>query len=300
MATAQKLPAELMEEQFRDSDFRILADLAKKNYGLNIVPSKKALVHSRLARRLRARGLGSMTEYCMLIQEPREEEERQMMLQALTTNVTNFFREMHHFTQFEEECLPLLAERARRGGRVRIWSSACSSGQEPYSIAASLLRGFPDARKYDVKILASDIDQAILEKALRAEYAGEELDGLDNDLRSRLFGEGLEKGAKGTPLRVREELRALVTFRLLNLIGDWPMKSQFDVIFCRNVAIYFDRETQERLWGRFAEKLPLGGMLFIGHSERVSGPAQPLLKAVGITAYRRVEAAGANQKGGRT
>jgi chemotaxis protein methyltransferase CheR len=268
------------EYAFTDRDFGQIAAMVKRDYGLHLEPAKKSLVYSRLARRLRARGLASFADYCRLLEQERGDE-RDRMLSALTTNVTQFFREAHHFDLLGREVLPALVARARAGGRVRIWSAGCSSGQEPYSIAATVLEVCPDAARLDLRILATDVDPEVLASARAGLYRADDLAGLLGSRQSRLFDE------TDCPKRaIRAELRALVSFRLLNLVGDWPMSGQFDVIFCRNVAIYFDKPTQERLWSRFADRLAPGGVLFIGHSERLTGPAADDFVSAGVTSYR--------------
>jgi chemotaxis protein methyltransferase CheR len=205
------------------------------------------------------------------------------MLAALTTNVTRFFREPHHFDHLRQTVLPPLIQRARAGGKIRIWSAACSSGQEPYSAAMVLMSMLPDAGNYDVRILATDIDPNVVAEAREGVYAETLLTGVPDDFRRRWI-------TPIAPGRVAldDDLRALISFKELNLIGDWPMKGRFDAIFCRNVAIYFDDATQARLWSRFTPRLEDGGVLYIGHSERVSGPAAAELAPSGITTYRLI------------
>jgi chemotaxis protein methyltransferase CheR len=208
------------------------------------------------------------------------------MIAALTTNVTRFFREPHHFEHLKTVILPPLLEQAKRGGRLRIWSAACSSGQEPYSIGMTILSLMPDAGRYDVKILASDIDPNVLREGQEAAYPASAMDSVPPALRARWF----VNDGPGT-VRATDELRALVTFRKLNLIGNWPMNGRFHAIFCRNVVIYFDNETQARVWARFAPLLEPEGALYIGHSERISGSAERLLRNDGVTTYRALASA---------
>ncbi len=269
------------EYPFTDRDFGTIAEMVKRDYGLHLEPAKKSLVYSRLARRLRARGLSSFADYCRLLQSEAGEE-RERMLSALTTNVTQFFREAHHFDLLAREVLPELIARARAGGRVRIWSAGCSSGQEPYSIAATVLELCPEASRLDLCILATDVDAEILARAEAGLYPAEELSGLSAPRQKQLFAE-----AAGSLRQVRTDVRRLVRYRLLNLVGEWPMSGSFDAVFCRNVAIYFDKPTQERLWSRFGQRLGPGAFLFIGHSERLNGPAADDFVTAGVTAYRR-------------
>jgi chemotaxis protein methyltransferase CheR len=269
------------------ADFRQIAAMLHADAGIHLPESKAALVYSRLAKRLRALGLASFRDYCALVAEREGLDERQKMLAALTTNVTRFFREPHHFELLEKQVLPPLLDAARQGERVRLWSAACSSGQEPYSIALSILSAMPDAGRFDVRILATDIDPNMLAEAERGVYAESILEPVPARLRARWFAPA-ERARAGAPraYRVAEALRQLVAFRELNLIGPWPMKGCFQAIFCRNVSIYFDEATQATLWDRFAPMLSPGGRLYIGHSERITGPAAALFESEGVTAYR--------------
>lgn len=276
------------EYAFSDADFSTIAELANRKYGLYLQSSKKALVYSRLARRLRALHLTRFSDYCKLLDTPEGETEQSHLLSALTTNVTHFFREKHHFDQLRKDILPGLMEKARHGGAVRLWSSACSAGQEAYCIAAMILDGCKDARTRDIKILATDVDPAIIEKARAGIYPDDQLDAIPAALHSLMVD---RTGAPSGYFAMRSELRALISFGQLNLIDAWPMKRQFDVIFCRNAAIYFDKQTQARLWARFAETLVPDGYLMIGHSERISGEASRVFRTAGVTTYQKTRAA---------
>jgi chemotaxis protein methyltransferase CheR len=265
-----------------DADFARIAGLVHAIAGIVLPENKRPLVHSRLVKRLRALGLAGFADYADLIGDGGSEAERRELVSAVTTNVTSFFREQHHFDLLAQTVLPPLAARAREGGRVRIWSAGCSSGEEAYSIAATVLDALPEAPRLDVRILATDIDEKMVQRVRSAVYPAESVAELSPDLRRKLFG-----AAQGSELRIADGLRALVTCKPLNLQQAWPMRGPFDVIFCRNVVIYFDRPTQERLWSRYADLLPPGGYLMVGHSERVSGAALSAFEAVGVTAYRR-------------
>jgi chemotaxis protein methyltransferase CheR len=274
------------EFAFTDADFRQIAAILYADSGIHLPDTKATLVYSRLAKRLRAIGLRSFREYCALVSGADGVPERQAMLTALTTNVTRFFREPHHFEHLKAQVLPGLVEAARGGGRVRLWSAGCSTGQEPFSMALTLLSLFPAAADHDVRILATDIDPNVLAEAEAAEYGTEAVSAIPEALRGRWLE--TVKGAEGLRWRMGAAVRGLVAFRELNLIGQWPMRGRFDVIFCRNVAIYFDDPTQERLWGRFAAALVDGGRLYVGHSERVQ---TPLCTPDGLTTYRRAGSA---------
>ena len=268
------------EFQFTADDFRTIAATLHAAAGIALPESKATLVYSRLAKRLRALGLESFREYCKLVTGAEGLDERQQMIVALTTNVTRFFREPHHFEHLKEKVLPPLLTAAKRGGSVRIWSAACSNGQEPYSIALTILSLMPDAPNYDVKILATDIDTQMLAEARAGVYSSQIVAAVPGDLRARWFER------EGENLRVAEPVRQLVTFNELNLIGDWPMRRQFQAIFCRNVVIYFEEETQSKVFSRFLPLMSPDARLYIGHSERVCGDAAARMETDGVTTYR--------------
>lgn len=269
---------------FTAKDFERVKRLLYEQSGINLTDGKATLVYSRLAKRLRALGLRSFHDYCELVSSPQGADERLSMLTALTTNVTRFFREPHHFDHLREAVLPALIDKARRGERVRLWSAACSSGQEPYSMAMTLMQAMPDAPQRDILILATDIDPRVVAAARKGVYAEDLLEAVPANLRRECF----ERADSATrEWQVRAPVRELIAFRELNLLGEWPMKGRFDAIFCRNVVIYFDEPTQERVWDRFAPLLHENGALYIGHSERVTGPAAAQFVSDGMTTYRK-------------
>jgi chemotaxis protein methyltransferase CheR len=270
------------EFPFTDEDFRRIAVLLRQESGIHLRESKTALVYSRLTKRLRALRIGSFHEYCKLLAA--SSDERVNMLAALTTNVTRFFREPHHFEHLRTDVLPPLLDAVRQGAPLRLWSAGCSSGQEPYSIALAILSLMPDAAARDVRILATDIDPVMVAKGRKGVYGPAELRDVPHEAKRQWF-EADVAGGRGH-LRVNRDLRALVAFRELNLNGNWPMRGLFQAIFCRNVVIYFDEETQSQLWSRIVTLLSPGGCLYIGHSERVSGPALGAFESVDITTYR--------------
>ncbi|SLN49110.1 protein-glutamate O-methyltransferase [Roseisalinus antarcticus] len=279
----QAVPDVSGEFDFSDAQFKVIAQLAYENFGLDLQPAKRSLVYSRLTRRLRALRLPNFKSYLDLLTGPDGAAEQSEMLSALTTNVTHFFREKHHFDQFRDLILPEAIKSARNGGRVRFWSAGCSAGQEPYSIAMCVLEACPDAARYDIRILATDVDPVILARAKAGLYLSEERDSLPADHKDRMTIAADRPGE----FTLVPEVKNLVQFGLLNLVKEWPVRGPFQAIFCRNVAIYFDKLTQARLWSRFAPLLETEGMLFIGHSERISGPAISLFNSTGITSYRR-------------
>lgn len=265
---------------------RDLNEIAKMIYsdaGIALNDSKASLVYSRLSKHIRALGLSGFRDYCQLVASTEGAPARREMLSHLTTNFTRFFRENHHFEHLKNEVLPGLVARAKSGGRVRIWSAACSDGQEPYSIALTVLSVLPNAADYDFKILATDIDPKILALARAGCYDEGALETVEPQTRKQWFR---EVSVNGRPKwQVDDKVKRLITFNELNLMAQWPIKGPFDVIFCRNVVIYFDEPTQVRIWQRFAGLLPVGGHLYIGHSERVSGDPKALFDNTGITTY---------------
>jgi len=271
------------EFRFTDDDFRSLAQLAHAEFGLALAESKKPLVYSRIARRLRARNITDFTSYMALLKSPGEAEERLELISALTTNVTSFFREKHHFDTLRKELVPQFEKQPR----VRIWSAGCSSGQEAFSIAMTLTDTLSETSLRNARILATDIDPAMIRKASAARYAREDLTTIPADMQKSGTRSCAEDPAS---FEIATSVQRMVTFGELNLIEAWPFKGPFDAIFCRNVAIYFDHQTQHRLWSRFTGLLRQGGLLFIGHSERVAGPALESLQSAGVTTYRKTVA----------
>lgn len=264
--------------------FSCIAQIAHREAGLSISEAKSAMVRTRLARRLRALRLTSYDDYCAFVSAPEGEEELGLMISALTTNVSHFFREDHHFEILREKVLPPLLTKARAGGRVRLWSAGCSNGQEPYSLAITLLEGGVTPN-LDVKILATDIDPIVINHAQRGFYPDRMLADLPAALRNKYFDPDVEGSEDGA--RVKHTLREMISFRRLNLLHDWPMRGSFDVVFCRNVVIYFDAPTQDRLWSRFGKSIAPDGWLFLGHSERVSDDNLDVFQKRGVTAYQR-------------
>ena len=264
-------------------DFKHVASLAYAHAGLIVREEKSVMVSGRLSRRAAALGLDDVSAYCRLLRGPGIERELPFLINALTTNHTSFFRERHHFDHLQESVLPSLADRVRqRDGWVRVWSAACSTGEEPYSIAAVFRAAYGRSPLPGLKILATDIDTDVLASAERARYAAQSFDDAP-----QAWVQALTGGASaGEGFKVAADTTGLVSFRHLNLIGPWPMKRGYDIIFCRNVFIYFDGPTKTRLVDRFAELLKPGGHLYLGHTEFISGP-HPLLTVVGRTIYRR-------------
>jgi chemotaxis protein methyltransferase CheR len=250
------------EFEFTRVDFERVRGLIYQRAGISLADSKQEMVYSRLARRLRATGIDSFARYLDSLEAGRMQDEWESFTNALTTNLTSFFREAHHF--------PLLAEhalKARRNhaGQLTIWCSASSTGEEPYSIAMTLCEAF-NTLTPPVSIIATDIDTNVLATASAGVYPIERVEKLEAERLRRFFLKG--KGAQEGLVRVRPELRNLITFRQLNLLADgWDLKGPFDTIFCRNVMIYFDKATQRRILSRFVPLMKPDALLFAGHSE---------------------------------
>lgn len=285
--TSGPMPART-EYSFTPEDFSQIVEFVHAHSGIKVPEYKSAMVYSRLAKRLRALGLESFRDYCRFVMNDEGIDERQRMLAALTTNMTSFFREPHHFEHLRTKVLPPLLAAARKGGRVRLWSAACSSGEEPYSIALTILSLMPDAPDYDIRILATDINPGMVERGRAGTYSHGALAAVPAELRSRWFAP--RRPAAGEEMLVASEtLQALISFRELNLVGDWPMRGPFQVVFCRNVVIYFEEETRDRVWSRFLPLIPQGGCLYIGHSERLSREVAAHFVQEEFTTFRRRE-----------
>ncbi len=268
----------LEEGTISDADFARIAGLVREMIGIDLQPHKRTMVASRLSKRLRATGYESVDAYIDFLQSSQGRDEQTHFVSAYTTNMTRFNRESHHFDQLSSDILPGLVAAARRGKRVRIWSAGCSSGEEPYGLAFHVLDACPEAGKLDIKILATDIDQEILDTAQTGLYPASSTSSLTDSQRQAYF---VPDASSPDRLSIADTARNLVSFRRLNLHGDWPFKGQFDVIMCRNVAIYFDEPTQSRLWKRFGEQLCLDGHLFLGHSEGIGPEHAELFETVG-------------------
>lgn len=248
--------------------------------GISLSEAKRTLVVSRLSKIVRALQLPSFDAYIDYLERGGSAKDGQDFVNALTTNLTRFYREDHHFDHLRDYVATLIAERPR-GTRLRIWSAGCSTGQEPYTISMDLISAFPELKRWDFKILATDIDTAVLAKAAGGVYPESELNGLSKE-RARPFER--ESGSIRIPAAMREP----ISFKPLNLIGPWPMKGPFDAIFCRNVAIYFDKPTQGEMFGRFANMLAPEGFLYIGHSENLGSGGEGF-RLVGKTIYQSRE-----------
>jgi chemotaxis protein methyltransferase CheR len=265
----------------REEEFQAIRQFLYDETGISLGDAKKDMVSSRLAKRLRHYGLRSFSEYLRHVQEKDPAgAERQEFINCLTTNKTDFFREPHHFDFLRDTVIP----RLRAQKRVRIWSAGCSTGEEPYTLAMTLREHCPTSEGWDVRILASDIDTAVLATAEKGVYGADRVADVPVELLHKYFRRGA--GANSGKVSAKPELRELITFRQINLMEEpWPFRTQFDVIFCRNVVIYFDRETQRRLLTRYAAHLHPQGHLILGHSENLHWMSDTFA-SVGATVYR--------------
>lgn len=271
------------EYEFNETDFRVLRDLVKQITGISLAESKRELIYGRVSRRLRALGLKSFTEYRQMLEAP-DAPELVEFCNALTTNLTSFFRESHHFDYLRENFLERGLRDASAPRRIRIWSSACSTGEEPYSIALSVCESIRDRQKWDIKILATDLDSNVLATAQAGVYAPDRVKSISAERMARFFRP--VKHADRTVYEVTAELKSMITFKQLNLMHELPMRGPLDVIFCRNVVIYFDKDTQRDLFARMARLQRPQDMLFLGHSESLINVSDEY-QLIGKTIYRR-------------
>ncbi|MBB3179109.1 CheR family methyltransferase [Variovorax sp. Sphag1AA] len=266
---------------FTDSDFAKVRTLIHRRAGIALGEQKRQMVYSRLSRRLRELRLPEFSAYLEMLEATQDGDEWQSFINSLTTNLTSFFREAHHF--------PVLAEHVRKTQQpVTVWCSAASTGEEPYSIAITLMEAL-GSRASSSKVIATDIDTAVLAKAEAGVFTAEQVARLSPDRLRRFFNKGT--GANAGKVRVRPEVAAMVKFSRLNLLDpSWAVKEPVDAIFCRNVMIYFDKPTQKKVLDRFAPLLKPGGLLFAGHSENASLVNQTF-KPLGHTVYELARSA---------
>ena len=272
----------LREFEFSLEDFEALRKLVKQITGINLSDQKRELVYGRLARRLRVLELQSFAQYREILAQDGGKEIVQFC-NAITTNLTSFFREPHHFDYLRDHVLlPMANSAATR--RLRIWSAGCSTGEEPYSIAMTILEALPELHRWDVRILATDLDSDVLERGRRGLYTEDRLKNLSLQRRARFFREHRERDVLS--YEVSPELKSLITFKQLNLMHPLPMRGPLDAIFCRNVVIYFDKDTQRDLFARVAQLQQPGNLLFLGHSESLFKVSEQYA-LIGKTVYRR-------------
>jgi chemotaxis protein methyltransferase CheR len=284
-ASSELAVAETAREfKFSDADFRDLAQYAYTHAGIALSDSKRNLIYTRLSRRLRALGQTTFKEYRDYLIE--NESELENFINAISTNLTKFFRESHHFDHFRTHVAVPFVQQAhgKSGQRLRVWSAGCSTGEEPYTIAVVLKREIRNPADHDVRILATDIDTNVIAKGAAGEYSRTSIDEVPKTYRE--YFQPLGGDPDATDIVMGDEVRSLISFARLNLMDPWPFRGRFDAIFCRNVMIYFDGPTKSALVDRFTQQLKPGGWLYIGHSESLIG-SHPGLQLVGRTVYRR-------------
>ncbi len=272
------------EYEFTQRDFNFLRRLSNERTGIVVSDDKFNMFYSRLARRVRALGLKDFAAYCDYLQDPAHDGEMVELVNAVTTNLTSFFRENHHFEFLANTAIPEAVQRNRNSRSLRIWSAGCSTGEEPYSLAMTLAEQDAQLRNWDAQIFASDIDSNVLAQAQAGVYAQSRVDGLSKQRLKRFFLKG--RGDQNGKVRVKDELKSKIRFGQVNLMQPLKVEQQ-DLIFCRNVIIYFDKDTKKKLMDRYADVLVDGGYLFIGHSESLYQVTERF-KLVGNTVYRKV------------
>lgn len=264
-----------------DSDFEKISEFAYLYTGIVLGPQKKDMVYGRLARRLRELGLQRVDRYLDLI-DTESKPEVSKFINAITTNLTSFFREPHHFDFLASTACPEWQKTNASSKKIRIWSAGCSTGEEPYSIAMTLRENM-NLSNWDCKILATDLDSKVIEKGQQGIYGSDRIETLPPERKKQWF---LQDRNHPDVVKVKPSLQELISFKRLNLLEPWPMKGKFDLIFCRNVVIYFNEQTQAVLFDRYADILKDGGYLIIGHSESLNRVCQRF-QPIGKTIYRK-------------
>lgn len=270
------------EFEYTFEDFDFLRKLSNQHSGILVPDDKFDMFYSRLSRRIRSLGLADFKQYCQYLSDNHDLEFTDF-INAVTTNLTAFFRENHHFEFLRGTVIPDLLKKNQHSKMIKVWSAGCSTGEEPYSIAMTLMESVPS--DWQIKILATDLDTEVLAKAASGVYSEDRIDGLPERQIKKWFQKGKDDQQK--KVRVKNELRRLISFKQLNLMGDWPMRGPFDFMFCRNVLIYFDKQTKELLAKRYAELLASKSYLFIGHSESLHQLSTDF-DLIGNTIYRKV------------
>ena len=265
-----------------DGDFNRIKELAKQRTGIELGDHKKEMIYSRIVRRIRSLSQPDFNHYLNYL-ESNLESELTNFINAITTNLTSFYREPHHFDYLTSTALPeIMKKKAQR--RLRIWSAGCSTGEEAYTLAITLNNALGKS-DWNAKILATDLDTNVIQHGREGIYTQDRVGNLDTNIVRRNFDE--ISGGREPRFKIKPHIQQLITFNRLNLLGDWPMKGKFDVIFCRNVVIYFSKDTQRKLFDRYADILEPDGYLFIGHSETLHGVTKRF-SSIGKTIYRKV------------
>ena len=268
-----------------NADFNFISEMANENTGIQLGDHKRDMVYSRIVRRIRALQLKTFSEYCSYLKS-HPGSEMVSFINSITTNLTSFFREQHHFDFLLGKVIPELKEKNSSSKKIRIWSAGCSTGEEPYSIAMTLNKGF-GRDGWDVKVLATDLDTSVVAHGKAGVFGIDRVGDLPVSIIKNNFNRVSLGGGGGDAYEVSSNLKDYITFNQLNLLGDWPMRGKFDAIFCRNVVIYFNKDTQKILFDRYAELLKPNGYLFIGHSETLHSVTDRF-ESLGKTMYRKI------------
>ena len=265
------LTSTINEVELSNREFDRISDLVYKHCGINLHEGKKELVRSRLAKRLRALKLDSFDGYLDFATKEGNADEFTQLIDSISTNLTSFFREKQHFDYLSDTFFPALLSRKQASGdnRIRAWSAGCSSGEEAYTISITIKEAIQGNSRWDAKVLATDISTRVLKVAKEGVYDKKRIDPVPPEQKHKYLVR--KKGGVGDMYEVSDALKSMVYFAQLNLMGEWPIKTKLDFIFCRNVMIYFDKSTQQRLVNRFYDRLDSGGVLFTGHSESLTG-----------------------------
>jgi chemotaxis protein methyltransferase CheR len=266
-----------------DECFERIRVFVSERTGIVLTEAKKDMVYGRLSKRIRKGRFNSFEAFCDAL-DTGDEEEQEFMINAITTNLTAFFREMHHFDFLAKTVIPELLVKNRFSKRIRIWSAGCSTGEEPYSLAITLKENIPNIHEWDVKILATDLDANVVAHGKAGIYRADRIAGIPDKYTKRWFKAG--KGDNADFVKVNPELQELITFKRLNLLHEWPVTGPFDLIFCRNVVIYFDKDTQRELFDRYADILAPEAYLCIGHSESLY-KVSTRFDSLGQTIYKK-------------
>lgn len=272
------------KQEFLDRDYRKFCGLVAEHTGINLSEGKVDMVYRRFAPRIKKLGLRNFSEYCNEIQKG-DADELLEFSNLITTNLTSFFRENHHFEYLANEYFSKLKQRNAPSKRIRIWSAGCSTGEEPYSIAMTLRESIPELDRWDARILATDLDTNCLERGRSGLYPQKTIEGVSEQRLKKWFSLN-SRNPDLVTATAGKELKSLIRFNHLNLMKEWPFSGQFDIIFCRNVMIYFDKPTQQRLVKRFSQYQRRGDLLIIGHSENI-GLITSDYTLIGHTIYER-------------
>jgi len=281
-AISDEINFEEKEFPFTEKDFSFIQKLVADRTGIVLSDIKRTMVYSRISRRIRHCGVGDFSQYCDLLKDG-DESELISFTNAITTNLTSFFREQHHFNYLRDTVLPEI-EKNKKDKRIRIWSAGCSSGEEPYSIAMTVQDYFKRKPGWDIKILATDLDYDMVKRAASGVYKEDRVTGLSKAHLKNYVKRG--RGELSGSVKMCHELMSMITFKQLNLLHEWPFKGPFDFLFCRNVVIYFNKKTQKELFDRYANCLSDNSSLFIGHSESLY-KVTDRFESLGQTIYRK-------------